>query len=50
METVLSNAKKDALDKVYKIVDEWQKAVLENRIHEIMKDDGDENNGLIEKE
>jgi len=47
---VLSSAKKEALNKVYNIVDEWHKAVLENRIHEIMKDDGDENNGLIDEE
>lgn len=50
METVLSCAKKDALEKVYKIVDEWHKAVLENRIHEIMKDDKDENSELIQEE
>lgn len=46
-EAVLSGAKKDALDNVYKIVDEWHKAVLEDRIHEIMKDDGDENDELL---
>ncbi|MCW8313566.1 MULTISPECIES: hypothetical protein [Sphingobacterium] len=34
--------KEDALDKVYNIVDEWHKAVLENRIHELMKNGGDE--------
>jgi len=49
-EAVLSGARKDALEKVYKIVDEWHKAVLENRIHEIMKDDGDENSELIQEE
>lgn len=42
-EAVLSGAKADALDKVYDIIDEWHKAVLENRIHEIMKSDGDDN-------
>jgi len=41
-EAVLSGPKKDALDKVYNIVDEWHKAVLENRIHELMKNGGDE--------
>lgn len=47
---MMQKDKSDALNNTRALLDEWHKAVLENRIHEIMKDDGDENNELIKED
>ncbi|MBD1424807.1 hypothetical protein [Sphingobacterium arenae] len=47
---MMKKDRKNAFENTKKLLDEWHKVILENRIYEIMKDDDERNDNLSNKD